>query len=75
MLECWNIGYKSGNKRLKLSKIPSNPLFHYSIIPLFQLGRSTQANFLNNLLILSNSNRDQSQAKVLHLIDIESVHF
>ena len=58
MLEGWNIGYKSGNKRLKLAKILSNPLFHYSSIPLFQLGRSTQANFLNILLILSKSNRD-----------------
>jgi hypothetical protein len=40
MLECWNIEGKSGNKLFKLSKTPSNPSFHYSIVPLFQLGQS-----------------------------------
>jgi len=36
MLECWNIGNKSGNKQFKLSKNPSNPSFHYSTTPLLQ---------------------------------------
>jgi len=34
ILEYWNIGNKSGNNLLKLSKNPSNPSFHYSIIPI-----------------------------------------
>jgi hypothetical protein len=37
MLEYWNIGRNNGKKLFKLSKIPSNPSFQYSIIPLFQL--------------------------------------
>jgi hypothetical protein len=41
MLEYWNIGNKIGINLFKLSINPSIPSFHYSIIPLFQLGRSS----------------------------------
>jgi hypothetical protein len=37
ILECWNIGGKSGKKKFKFSKTPLNPSLQYSIIPLFQL--------------------------------------
>ena len=41
MLEYWNIWNKIGINLFKLSINPSIPSFHYSIIPLFQLGRSS----------------------------------
>jgi hypothetical protein len=42
-MEEWNagiFGVRAEINHFNCKKTPSNPLFHYSIIPLFQLGRS-----------------------------------
>jgi hypothetical protein len=46
ILSEWNVGMlgiKAEVKHYNCKKTPSNPLFHYSIIPLFQLGLPARA--------------------------------
>jgi hypothetical protein len=34
MMEYWNIGLKGENNHSEMDRIPNNPLFHHSIVPL-----------------------------------------